>query len=742
VFLKKIFFLLFMLSTTLLNAQYIFKGRIVDAANKQPLESAFVQIENEKISALTDKNGNFSFAAQTNTATIVISYIGFQTKRVSAISSSVLNIELEAGTVELKDLLIMQSGGFKNSSISKVDLNLKPVNNSQEVLRTVPGLFIAQHAGGGKAEQIFLRGFDCDHGTDILVSVDDMPVNMVSHAHGQGYADAHFIIPETINNINYGTGPYNTQKGNLSTAGFVNFSTYKTIDKNIFQVEAGRFDTYRVLTMIDLLKKNKTKQSAYIAAEANFTNGPTENKQHFNRFNLFGKYNYQLSEATQFTTSVSAFKSEWDASGQMPARAVESGMIGRFGSIDPTEGGKTERYNLNINVDHQFRNGATFQNQLYLSRYAFDLFSNFSFFLKDSINGDQVEQKEKRTLTGFNSQFNKKYFIKNWSLNSIVGTGFRYDATKNSGLAHTIERRFINSVKLGDIKELNAFAFIQQQMHIGGFYIDAGVRLDEFHFSYNDKLNATQLPAQSVAIISPKLNIQYNASKNIQLYAKAGKGFHSNDARVVVENNGTAILPAAYGTDLGITLKPAKNLYLDIAAWYLFLQQEFVYVGDDGIVEPSGKTVRKGIDVIARYQFNKHLFANANVNFTKPRSADEPKGENYIPLAPIATSTGGITYKTKTGLNAGISYRYIKDRPAAEDNSIIAKGYFITDISLAYTHKKYELGLSAQNLFNIKWNEAQFATESKLRFENSSTTELNFTPGNPLFIKARLAIFF
>jgi outer membrane cobalamin receptor len=606
----------------------------------------------------------------------------------------------------------------------------------------VPGLFIAQHAGGGKAEQIFLRGFDCDHGTDVQVSVDGMPVNMVSHAHGQGYADAHFIIPETINNIDFGAGPYYSQHGNLNTAGYVAFSTFKNISKSIVQLEAARFNSYRSLAMIDLLKKNKDKQSAYVAGEFYYTDGPTANKQNFNRINLFGKYNAALSDKTNLSFSASAFKSKWDASGQIPGRAVESGLITRFGSLDPSEGGNTERYNANLIVAHQFKKGSSWENQFFYNRYVFKLYSNFTFFLNDPVNGDGILQAEDRNIFGFSSSFKAKHFFNNWTLNSIDGMGLRYDATSNSQLAYQVKRQFLSNIMLGDVKELNAYAFTQQQASFGNWIIDAGVRFDYFHFNYRDKLNTAQMPKQGKSIVSPKLKLQYNISKAMQLYVKAGKGFHSNDTRVVIANDGKEILPAAYGTDIGLILKPTKNLLLNVAVWNLYLDQEFVYVGDAGIVEPSGKTKREGIDIVARYQFTKNLFANANINFTKPRARGEVKGQDYIPLAPTATSIGGVFYKKQTGFNGGINYRYIKSRPANEDNSVIAKGYFLLDASLNYTQPKYEVGVSFENICNVKWNEAQFATESRLANEPNAITELNYTPGTPFFAKLKFAVFF
>ena len=733
----------FTATTSFTYAQNNIKGKVVDAESRQPLENVSITIADTTLSGtLTDQYGNFNIKISKAKPDLLVSYIGYKALNVSTEGKKYFTIEMKPDAVNLKDVVVLGSSGTaKFSTLAKIDLDLKPVRNTQELLRLVPGLFIAQHAGGGKAEQIFLRGFDNDHGTDIQISVDGLPVNMVSHAHGQGYADSHFIIPETINNIDFGTGPYYTQHGNLNTSGYVSFSTFNNIRQSRVQVEAGRYNTFRTLAMIDLLKKNKDKQSAYIAGDFYYTDGATINKQNFNRFNIFGKYNLAISGNTQLTASLSGFKSKWDASGQVPLRAVENGTLERFGSIDPSEGGNTERYNANIMLAHTFGNGTTWENQAYYTRNKFSLFSNFTFYLVDPVNGDEINHKESRNLYGYLSKVTHKSSLGSASLTSIYGAGIRYDATTNV-LSHNVKRQFLNYVTLGDIKEANAFGFIQQQVSTGKWFIDAGVRFDYLHFCYTQKLALPQLPAQGKSIVSPKLNIQYTFNPKWQLYAKFGKGFHSNDTRVVVANSGYKILPAAYAADFGIILKPSTNLLINVAAWYLYLEQEFVYNGDDANVEPSGKSRREGIDIIARYQFTKSLFANVNVNFTKPRSIDAPKGANYIPLAPTATSTGGIFYKLKEGLNGGLSYRVIKNRPANEDGSITAKGYFVMDASVNYTKPKYEFGIAIENLLNTTWNEAQFATESRLKNEPAPVTELHFTPGIPFFARVKFAVFF
>lgn len=722
-------------------AQIFIEGKVLDVQSKQPLVAATVALVGNNIKTITDEHGNFVIKAAAENATLIISHIGYKSYTYENAQSGI-RINMHPDAVNLGDIKLDGGPASKFNSVAKIDLAFKPVKNTQELLRTVPGLFSAQHAGGGKAEQIFLRGFDADHGTDVQVSIDGMPVNLVSHAHGQGYADAHFIIPETINNIDFGTGPYYTQQGNLNTAGYVSFSTYKNISRSLVQVEAGLYNTIRTLAIVDLIKKQKEKQSAYIAGEFNYTDGPTENKQTFKRFNVFGKYNLSISNATQFTASASAFKSNWYASGQVPDRAVKAGIIGRFGSLDPTEGGNTERYNVNLQTVTRIKNNLDWENQLFYNRYIFNLYSNFTFYLNDPVNGDGIQQQEHRNILGFNSKIKHRHFFNGAVLQSTEGIGLRYDATINSQLAHQVMRNFIDNVMLGNIKESNVSAFTLHQLSTGKWLFDAGLRLDYFNFSYTDKLGSPQQPSQQKAILSPKLNIQFTLNKKLLLYTKAGKGFHSNDTRVVVANGGKEILPAAYGYDIGFVFKPKPNFYLNVAAWYLYLNQEFVYVGDEGVVEPSGKTKRQGIDIITRYQLTKKLFATANINFTRPRAVGEPKGADYIPLAPTLTSTGGLFYKTQKGFNGGISYRYIKSRPANEDNSLVAKGYTVIDAVINYTKPKYELGIAIENLFNVKWNEAQFAIESRLKNEVSPVTELHYTPGNPLFIKAKFAAFF
>jgi outer membrane cobalamin receptor len=281
-------------------------------------------------------------------------------------------------------------------------LQTTPVKSSQEIVRKVPELFIGQNAISGKAEQIFLRAFDIDHGSDIAISVYGIPLNMVSHAHGQGYADLHFVIPEKVEKIDFGKGTYYASKGDFATTGYVTFQTKEKLDKSSISIETGQFNTLRTLGMFNLLG-NQKKQSAYIATEYILTDGPFDSRQNFNRINLLGKYSAVLDDNSKFSVSASRFSSTWDASGQIPQRLVDNGTISRFGSVDDTEGGTTSRTNINASLSKPIDENTFLKANAFYSKYDFELYSNFMFFLEDPINGDQSKQKENRSIYGMNA---------------------------------------------------------------------------------------------------------------------------------------------------------------------------------------------------------------------------------------------------------------------------------------------------------------------------------------------------
>jgi len=736
-------------------AQYIYRGTVVDNATHQPLEYACVHAGSQL--CCSDKEGYFQMSLPSDSVVLSVTYIGYTTKAISVKSSDgPVLIGMDHGQVDLNEIIITPSlRGDAFHTLSTLDLRLRPVNSSQDLMRLVPGLFIAQHMGGGKAEQIFIRGFDADHGTDLNVSADGMPVNMVSHIHGQGYADLHFLIPETIKNFDYGKGPYYTGYGDLATAGYLSYTTKNALDKSMISLEGGQFNTFRLAAVVDLLN-NKAKQNgenAYVAAEYNYTDGPFKLPEHYKRFNLFAKYTKRLGDNNKLSLSASAFSTSWTPSGEIPERAVAGGttalddggnpvkipaapvVIDRFGTIDSVQGGTSTRMNAIAKLNTDLKNNWTLENELYYTHYTFLLHVNSTFFANDSINGDERQQQEARDMFGYNGKLTKVAYFGNNTLTSALGLNSRVDRTYGTEYSLVTEQyQFLNDISKGDVRQNNTGLYWDETLEAGKWLFNIGSRADYFNFNYHDSTKTN-------TIVCPKINIQYTANDHVQFYLKAGKGFHSNNAIAVIGSNGLQTIPAAYGADIGLTWKPLTHLYINAALWYLYLQQEFVYT-DDGDIAAGGKTKRKGIDISARYEVAPWLFADLNVNIAKPRLADSLAGRGYLALAPTFTSTGGLDFKFANGINGGLSYRYMHSRPGNNTNTLVADGYWVTDLKINYTQRRYEIGLSIENLLNTKWNEFEAEEVSRLRGEPAPVDQMSFTPGTPFFAKLRVAVFF
>lgn len=733
-----------MLFTGAIIAQNL-EGTVVNS-NNQPLEDVGVFNKITGKHTHTSASGVFTLPKTSMKDSVYFSSLGHKTKLL-IISSENLNkkfaVEMEESSISLEQIVLVSEVNAL-SKLADVDIRTNPVKSSQEILRKVPGLIIGQHAGGGKAEQIFLRGFDVDHGTDVAISVDGMPINMVSHAHGQGYADLHFVIPETIEKLDFGKGPYYSDKGDFNTAGYIDLRLKKSLDKNLISLEAGQFNSKRLVSMFNLLESGNS--SAYVASELSLFDGPFNSPQNFNRINIMGRYNYNLIGNQELTVTASHFQSKWDASGQVPQRAIDQGLIGRFGAIDDTEGGKTSRSNLLFNHKKRIDENSQLRSKAFISQYNFELYSNFTFFLEDPVNGDQIKQKENRVIAGAESVYERKNINlgSNTEFEYSSGIGFRYDNIDDVELSSTLNRKTtLNQISLGDVDEVNTYAFLNTQFKMGKWTLNPALRLDYFKFDYLNKISNTyDNQSESKVAFSPKLNTVYTVNRNWQLFLKSGIGFHSNDARVVVANDGKSILPAAYGVDFGTIIKPVDKLALNATLWSLFLEQEFVYVGDAGIVEPSGKTKRLGLEFGARYQAWDWLYLYGDINYTYGRSTEEPDGQDYIPLAPDFTSSGGIVVNGLGNFSGGLTYRFVDDRPANENNSIVAEGYFITDLNISYNWKNWSYGIIVENLFDTEWNETQFATESRLFNEPNAIEEIHFTPGTPFYIRGKISVTF
>jgi len=763
------------------------RGEVQEGETGTPLPGVNVYLEETGQGGASGPDGHFEIrGVRPGDYTLVATLLGYEILRqplvVSAEAPAALTLVMTPQPIDLGEVLAQADRAYSAASsqtIRAFDLLTRPTRSAQDLLRLTPGLVIAQHAGGGKAEQIFLRGFDADHGTDVALFVDGMPVNMVSHGHGQGYADLHFVIPDVVESIGVYKGPYEARFGNLATAGAVTLQTRDHLDHNLVRLEGGAFNTFGLTTRYQI-PLGGLHQGAYLAGQFYNTDGPFERPQGFQRFNLFGKFHTHLSEDATLALSVDGFSSAWDASGQVPQRAVDDGHIGRFGSIDDLEGGTTGRQNVNLSYEAAY--GSTrFSLQGYASRYTFKLFSNFTFFLEDAANGDMIEQTDDRRLFGFNGRYQHTYGFGPGLATTTLGSGFRSDDV-SVGLWHSPGRVRLEGLVDADLTERNLFLWGQQEFILTPqVRLQLGVRGDYFTYDVNDRLEGApaDLPHASgyaqEAILSPKASLVVSPTRRLDLFANIGSGFHSNDARDVVlgrrvadrvrvlqrqglsageiearleadhydpdhQNIGT--LPRAVGGELGVRARPLRRLNVAAAAWWLDLDREFVYVGDGGFTELSGRSRRYGLDLEARLSITAWLSADADVNLSRGAFLDEPEGTDAIPLAPRLTSTGGLTALHPKGFEGSLRYIHVGARPANEARSVTAEGYTVVTIAAAYRLGAVNVHLTVENLLDAVWNEAQFDTESRLPGEAASVSELHFTPGNPRNLRLGIAYLF
>ena len=359
------------------------------------------------------------------------------------------------------------------------DLQLRPSNTPSDVMRLTPSLTIGQHHGGGKADQVLFRGFDSDHGTDFAVFIDGMPVNMVSHAHGQGYADMHWLIPETIDRVEIYKGPYFAHLGDFATSGAMNIITKRHDKDSTLTLSGGNYNTQRYVGILS--PSEGTPLSPFIAGEFYHNDGPFKSENNYNRYNLLAKFGLLSTANSNLNLLGTFFKTAWDASGELPARAVRSGEIGRFGSFDPSEGGKSERQNLSLLYNYTDAN-QSFNAQTWISWYRLQLWSNFSLLLNDEVNGDGIEQRDKRFLAGNNINYRRNYRLWGLPMESFVGFQSRFDHIRVS-LFNQTERRRRETVKNNDIEQTNLGWFVQQEIQPASWLrTQIGARMDNFWY--------------------------------------------------------------------------------------------------------------------------------------------------------------------------------------------------------------------------------------------------------------------
>ena len=609
------------------------------------------------------------------------------------------------------------------------DFEVRPQGRPADLIRLAPGLFISQHQGGGKAEQYLLRGFDADHGTDVGLFWDDMPINIRSHAHGQGYADVHFVIPETIKLLDVRIGPYYVEDGDFVTAGMVNFVTRDTVGDNLIELAGGQFQTRRLLTLLSPTRKTVR---TLIAVEQYFTDGPFISPDKYHRFNALGKITVNPTRDSELAVAVSHYSGAWNASGQIPLREVLAGRLDRFGAIDPSEGGNTKRTVGNLHYHWDLSPASTILAQAYIQHYKLNLFSDFTFFLNDPVKGDGIEQDDDRYIYGGDLAY--KYGGQAYDIegSAKVGLQTRVDDGRVR-LGKQQQRTQLGPITDVDLLEASVSPYLKLELQpLTWVRFVGGVRGDYFHYNVRDRLNQPGPGALTGKVDdarpSLKGNLVFGPWLHTELFLNAGSGFHSNDARVVIQNPTAPTLPKASAYEVGVRTQQFKRLDVRVSLWLLDLTSELVFNGDDAMFEARGATRRYGTEVTARLKLTDVLLLVTD--WTLTHAEFRGTGE-AVPLAPTVTNRTELILRLPWGFESNLEMRYLGDRPAVEDRSVSAKGYLVFDWTTRYRYKSFCFFLSIENILNAQWREAQFFFSSQLRGEPAPVADIHFTPGVP-----------
>ena len=492
--------------------------------------------------------------------------------------------------------------------ISGDEIRLRPYVSTGELLNAAPGFYVIQHAGGGKANQYFLRGFDADHGTDVAFFLDGVPLNWVSHGHGQGYTDLNFIIPELIQRVEVRKGPYQAEYGDFATAGAINLVLDDEKPMSSLTVGGG---TYRTFRGVGIISPKLDKVKPLIAAEVFGTDGPFENGEDLLRVNIFARTTFELRGETRLTLTGMAYLGDWNASGQIPLRAVESGDLDWFGSIDKNEGGQSQRYSLYLSVQSPAKPGAQGKRGIggeglnlvgWVTLSRFTLYSNFTFFANDPVNGDMIRQGDDRTAFGLRASYGFAHRFDRVTLKSRMGASFRFDAIDNT-LQTAPAREILETQVDADISEGGLGLFGEEELAWKWLRLIAGLRFEYFGFDVTDRLEdrdtlGTMTSGEEAqAIVLPKASLIVHPVEPLELFFNFGRGFHSNDARGVVLGTDPATpLSAALGWELGARVLAWERFQMSTTFFWLNLDSEVVWIGDEGTTEASGATQRFGLE--------------------------------------------------------------------------------------------------------------------------------------------------
>jgi len=623
----------------------------------------------------------------------------------------------------------------------------RPALRTGELLEFVPGLIVTQHSGDGKANQYFLRGFNLDHGTDFATYVDGMPVNMRTHAHGQGYSDLNFLIPELVQRIDYKKGPYFAGEGDFASAGAARIRLADRLPQGQASVSVGQHGYVRAVVADSL---DAGPGTLLYGLEVARNNGPWDVPERVRKVSGVLRYS-QGTPDDGFSVTAMAYKNRWNATDQVPLRAVESGQIGRFGSLAPSDGGDTSRASLSYAMRRRTEN-RVFEFDAYLIRSQLELNSDFTYFLADPAAGDQFQQSERRTVAGVNAGESWNTQLFGLSLRNKLGVQARYDRLSPVGLYSTVERVRQSTVREDRVREASVGLYGENTTQwLPWLRSVAGVRYDAYRFNVASSIAGNSGTA-SDHVVSPKLSLILGPWSKTEFFVNYGKGFHSNDARGTTQTrlpDGTPSAPVTplvptRGLELGARTEWLPGLESSLALWRLDLASELLFVGDAGETQPSRASRRHGIEWNNHYVAAPWLLFDLDLAASRSRYTQSDPAGNFIPGSIDTVASFGVTVTDRGPWSGALQLRYFGPRPLIEDNSVRSASTTLAYARLAYQlNRRTRLSLDVFNLLNKRASDIDYYYASRLPGEaQDGVGDRHFHPVEPRSARLTLSYAF
>ena len=623
----------------------------------------------------------------------------------------------------------------------------RPALRTGELLEFVPGLIVTQHSGDGKANQYFLRGFNLDHGTDFATYVDGMPVNMRTHAHGQGYSDLNFLIPELVQRIDYKKGPYFASEGDFSSAGAARIRMADRLPQGQASVSVGQHGYLRGVVADSAAAGQGT---LLYGLEVNRNNGPWDVPENARKYSGVLRYSQGTAD-NGYSVTAMAYKNSWNATDQVPLRAVASGQIGRFGSLAPSDGGDTSRTSLSYALRQRTQN-RLFEFDAYLIRSQLELNSDFTYFLAKPATGDQFQQSERRTVAGVNASESWNTQLFDLPLRNKLGVQGRVDRLSPVGLYSTVERVRQSTVREDKVREASIGVYGENTVQwLPWLRSVAGLRYDAYRFKVDSSVEGNSGVAQD-HVVSPKLSLILGPWRRTEFFVNYGKGFHSNDARGTTQTrlpDGTSSAPVTplvptRGMELGARTEWLPGLQSSLALWRLDLASELLFVGDAGETQPSRASRRHGIEWNNHYVATPWLQFDLDLAASRSRYTQNDPAGNFIPGSIDKVASFGVTVTDRGPWSGAFQLRYLGPRPLIEDNSVRSASTTLAYARFAYQlNRRTRLSLDVFNLLNKRASDIDYYYASRLPGEAADgVNDRHFHPVEPRSVRLTLSYAF